>query len=167
MATTQTVTIRDTVRVLQALTGTYTGADIAAWPELDEAWTEGTTGSKSDRYWCSIGATVATATDVDIDLTSLASGPGGATVTLAEVRAVFLRNRSTNSTTLTIKGSGATNPWVAWGAALMLVPVGATFRMVSPVDASLAVSGGSKVIRITNSSGATNTYDILIIGVSA
>lgn len=167
MATTQTVTIKDTVRVIQALTGDYTGGDVAAWPELDEYWPDGTTVSKSDRFWCDIGRQVTTGANDDLDLTALTAGPGGATVNFAEVRAVFLRNRSTNTTVLTIKGSGATNPFVSWGIALLDVVVGATFRYVSPVDASLAVSGSNKVIRLTNAAGATNTFDILIIGVSA
>lgn len=165
--TMQRVKIKDTVNVLQTLSGDHSGSITAAWPELDEFWPDGTTGSESDEYWCDIGRTVLTGANADLDLTSLADGPNGATIVFAEVRAVFVRNRSTNTTKLTILGSGATNPWTAWGAATLDVVIGSTFRYVSPVDGSLAVSGSSKVIRITNAAGATNTFDILIIGTSA
>jgi hypothetical protein len=149
-------------------TDNFGGAFAMSHPLLDILWPYGTSANQFDRFWCDVGRTIASNTNDDLDLNALAAAasPSGAAVSLAEVRAILLYWRSANTTNATLQ-PGASNGWTALGASfLKTIKPGTYERMICGVDGAYPVGGSDKVLRIANSTGATATYDILIVGTS-
>lgn len=108
----------------------------------------------------------------DIDLNGALVNARGAAVNFAEVVAVLIINEqidgTLNTTNLTVGGEGSAEAQLWFAAA-------GDKEVLKPSDISLhysktgwAVAGGSTdKLRIANASGATNTYQIAIIGRSA
>lgn len=138
------------------------------------ALTDGTTADKADILFLDQRA-VATGANDDIDLAGSLSDAFGATITMAEVVAIFLINEpisgSANTTNLTI--GGGTNPFLGFlgGTTPTIGPIkpGGVF-MVAAGDAAgvgTVTAGTADILRITNSSGATANYQIAIVARSA
>lgn len=137
-------------------------------------FTDGTTANAADIVFFD-QRTVATASNDDLDLAGALSDAFGGTITMAEVVAVLVINGpitgSANTTDLTI-GAG-TNPFLGFlgGTTPTVGPIGpgGVFYIACPDAGGLgAVTGGSAdVLRIANSSGASATYQIAILGRSA
>ena len=166
---TQRVSLKEALQVAfnGASSEDFVGQLRANFPELDLLWGDGTSDDQANRFWCDASRSVLTGADDDLDLRALANGPGGATVLLAEVRALYLVASRSNTTTLTVT-KGASNGWTAPGASwTMDLKPGASIRLVDGKDGQYPTSGSDKVLRVTNGSGATATYAILAIGVSA
>lgn len=171
MANTQRFRYKEQLEVSQtpASSDNSLGRVLANFPELDLTWGSGTTGSKSDLYWCDAERELASGASEDLDLTALAAAgsPTGAAVNMAEVRALFVYAYSTNTTTLTMD-PGASNGWTALGAAWSLdLEAEVKVRLLTPKDGAWPVAADNKVLSFTNSSGAAAKYGILIVGVSA
>lgn len=140
------------------------GQLIANYPGMDVLWGNGAGDDQSNAYWCKIARTIASATNDDLDLRSLAAGPGGVTVTFAEIRAIHILMRAANTTTVTMQ-PGAADPWTALGASLLLpLEPGSRLTLINPLDGTWPVTITDKVLRLANSAGAIATYDILLVG---
>lgn len=151
------------VEYIPGSTGDSTGKLAAQHPFLDVLWGDGTTVSKFDDWWSDYNQTLATATDRDLDLRSLASGPRG-TVTFAEIRGILFKT----DTDMTLTVHPTTNPWVSLGAAFsILVGAGTSFRYLCPTDGKLPVGNTNKVLRLKNETLGTATYSIVILGTTA
>jgi hypothetical protein len=139
----------------------------ANFPELDLSWPDGTADDEADKHWCDAARSILTGANDDLDLKALANGPGGATVNLVEIRAIFVVASRNNTTTLTLT-KGAADGWTGPGAnwSLDLKP-GASLRLCDGKDGQYPTGAADKVLRVTNGAGATATYAILIVGVSA
>lgn len=151
------------VRYMPADTDDFTGALLAQLPKLDILWGNGTGTGQFDEWWTTYQEGLPTAQNDDWDLRALTGGPKGNPANFAEVRAIFMF--SDTDLTLTV---GAANPWTALGAAFtMKVFAGEFLRIVCPTDGKMPTTPTDKVLRVTNASGATATYSMLILGTTA
>lgn len=137
-------------------------------------FTSGTTANKIDLLYMA-ERTVASATNDDIDLAGVLTDPLGNTITNAEIVAVVVinqqRNGTANTTNLTIGGgSNAFEGFVgATGDTIGPIRPGGMFVLCNPDASGLGTVTASTadILRIANSSGASNTYQIAIFGRSA
>lgn len=170
MARQQVVEFREVldIRRVPDTTEDFIGDEKPRTPTIDERWQSGTDANESDLVANDFALSIAASGTESFDLNSLAKGPGGATVVFAEIRAIFIRARSTNGSTVTVDPN-ASNGWTALGASFSLsLPAGMLVRLWSPADGSLPVSGSDKVLDFTNDDGAAAAIiDVTIIGVSA
>lgn len=136
--------------------------------------TDGTTANKADILFMD-QRTVASATNDDIDLAGVLTNAFGATITAAEVVALFVINApqtgAANTTNLTI-GNEGTNAFEGFlsadGTIGPIRPGG--FVMVGAGDAAglgTVTAGTGDLLRIANSSGASATYQIAILARTA
>lgn len=155
---------KDSLFVSQSISGDYGGgAYQSGFPDFDQYWSSGTGSSQADLFWEDIGVTLATATTRNLDLRALTSGPGGSTVDMREIRYFAMRCRDF----ALLIAKGAANGFTGFGSAFSLViPAGMWFRLVDPTDGKVPTGAADKVLDITNSSGSTATYDLLIVGTS-
>jgi hypothetical protein len=149
--------------------GDYAGAIRDAFPELDVIWGDGTSDNQADRFYYDERSLAGAAAET-LDLTALTPGPGGSTITLAEVRFFAIHCPSTNTDDMQIKGAAATN-WSAFFSGstdhIKLAAGTTTYFIVNAIDGSYAVAAGSKSFTITNAAAATaGTYKILLVGPS-
>lgn len=137
---------------------------------LTKSFASGTTANKIDIAYMA-ERTVATATNDDIDLAGVLADALGTTITAAELVGIFIVNEqldgTANTTNLTI-GAG-TNPFVGFlgGTTPTLGPIGpgGCVLLMSPTATGLGTitAGTGDILRIANSSGATNKYKIAIL----
>lgn len=141
--------------------------------EYMDILTEGTTVGKFDLVYTA-ERTVTTGANDDIDLSGVLVSPLGTSVVAAEIVALLIinrqRNGTANTTNLTI-GAGA-NPWIgALGATHTIGPIrpGGVVMLAASDAAGLgAVTAGTgDILRVANSAGASNTYQIAILGRTA
>jgi hypothetical protein len=131
---------------------------------------DGTGANQADLVYAA-ERTVASATNDDIDLAGVLTDAFGATITSAELVALLVINEqadgTANTTNLTL--GGAANPVPGFGSALWPISPGGFFEMVSPGAAGLATVTASTgdLLRVTNSSGATAKYKILLLARSS
>ena len=129
----------------------------------DFVWPDGTVLNTSDQVYADIGVTLATATTRNLDLRSLVT-PLGAAQIFAEVRLIMIRCRDY---ALTFE-DGAANGWTGLGNGWKLIPPAGTWLcLANASDGRLPTTASDKVIDITNASGSTATYDIIIVGTTA
>jgi len=113
--------------------------------------------------------TVADGANDDIDLAGVLTDAFGATITAAEVIAVMIINRKkngqANTTNLTL--GGGSNPITGFSTAV-LKPGDMLLMSATTATGLFAVTGGSADnLRIANSAGAQNKYQIAILARSA
>ena len=138
------------------------------FPSLDVLFQEGTGANQVDV--CIFDTVTLAASGVtNLDLQAL-TGADGASKSLAEVRAILIRNRSGNSSKLTLSPN-STNGWTSFlqdATDVADVPVGFTLVLIGGTDGALTVGASNKVLDITNTDGSNAaTYDIMIAGTSA
>lgn len=157
-------------------------SSIEAWPARFNpvlnhlhSLTSGTGQDQADIFYFS-ERTVASATNDDIDLVGSLADIYGDTVSPAEIVGFFVINQqadgTANTTNLTI-GAGS-NPWQGWieGTTKTIAPIrpGGIFAIYNP-DGDGAwgnlAAGTADILRIANSSGASNTYVFGLIARSA
>lgn len=138
------------------------------------ALTDGTGANQADIIFCDV-RTVNSASNDDIDLAGVLSSAFGSTITFAELVGLVIINApasgAANTTNLTI-GVGS-NPFLGFfgGTSPTLGPIrpGGVFLLASPDAAGIGTvaAGTGDILRVANSSGASATYQIGIIGRSA
>jgi hypothetical protein len=119
--------------------------------------------------------TVTTGANDDLDLAGVLTNAFGATITAAELVAVFIinapRSGAANTTNLTI--GGGSNPVVGFlgGTTPTVGPIRpGGFFCIGAGDAAgigAVTAGTGDILRITNSSGASATYQIAILARNA
>jgi len=168
-----------TATIVAALTAKQTGGNDFSGDNFTPAMrqtisiTDGTGANQGDLLFLDQRA-VATAANDDIDLSGVLADAFGATITAAELVAVFVINApisgAANTTDLTI-GAGS-NPYIGFlGAAHTIGPIkpGGMF-MIGAGDAAgigAVTAGTGDILRIANSAGATANYQIGIVARSA
>jgi hypothetical protein len=113
--------------------------------------------------------TLASATGEDLDVSGALSALFG-TAVFAKVKAVVIVAAAANTTSLTVSRP-ASNGLLLFGAAsdaLAAIKPGGGFAFWDPSLAGIAVTAGTAdLLTITNSSGASADYYVLILGTSA
>lgn len=161
--------LRTTLRTLwswvqsDATEATRTAA--SKFADLDVLWPSGTGSSQADRVLATYSNAIAGGATETIDLASFVDALAATGQSMAEVRAIRFRP----STTAMSLAPGASNGWTGLGADFKVtLPIGTLFELVNATDGRLPITGSSKTIAITNTSGGTaGSYDLEIIGVSA
>jgi len=114
--------------------------------------------------------TVTTGANDDIDVAGVLSTALGTSFAAAELVAIVLVNKpetGANTTALTIGGSTAGVP--GYTSAVESISPGGMYMVVSPDAAGIATVTGvtGDILRVTNGSGASNTYQIALLGRTA
>lgn len=184
------MTIAATVRV--ELKGTYTDSQTGAGETGQVAsipietlinsgafatLTDGVGANQADKWWASEGRALVTETDEDIDLFdfgSLNTGAGagldalGQALSLADIVAILVRNRSTSAGNLLVGGEGSTAAWNslfnADDEAKIVLPPGAIFLACSPSNTAWAVADSSNHLLTMGAPAGAVTYDIYLLG---
>jgi len=144
-------------------TNAFTGRSVAQIPRIDTIWGHGNTTGLINAWWVTYQDNLASTANDDWDLRALtgAGNPEGATVTFAELRAIYLFT----NTTLTLSPHPSTNPWTALGAAFSISVKANTYsRYLCDTDRSLPVTVSDKVLRINNPGLTAATYSLAILG---
>lgn len=129
----------------------------------DFVWPDGTVVNTADQVYADVGVTLATATTRNLDLRSLIT-PRGASQQFADVRLIMIRCRDYALTF----AKGASDGWTGLGSAwTMTLPAGTWFCLSNPTDGAMVTGASNKVIDITNASGSTATYDVIVVGTTA
>lgn len=137
---------------------------------LVQQFTDGTTANKVDLIYAG-ERTVASSTNDDIDVAGSLTDQFGNTITMAEIVGIIVINKqkdgTANTTDLTIGGGSNTLP--GFSSAVGTIGPGGMFIIMTP-DAGgqeTVTAGTGDILRIANGSGASNTYQITILGRSA
>lgn len=145
------------------------------------ALTSGTGDDAADRIWSDTGRAITSGANDDIDVYDLGSidigaGAGrdavGQTVTLAEVVAFLIVNKSTSTGTITVGGEGSTAAWNSpFGgsdtATFGPIKPGGFLFAYSPDDPAWAVADTSNHLLRIAASGGNVEVDVCILGRSA
>ncbi len=138
---------------------------------LIQSFTDGTTANKADLVYLS-ERTVSDGANDDIDVAGALSDALGNTITAAEIVAIIVVNKqrdgTANTTDLTIGGDGSTG-LVGFTSAVAAIGPGGAFLVMTPdAGGQTAVTASTAdILRVTNGSGATHTYQIAILARSA
>lgn len=139
------------------------------------ATVNGTAAGKADLLYAD-ERTITTGADDDIDLTGGLSDAFGVALTFVEIVAILVINApitgSANTTDLSIGGGGASSFVGFFNAVADIIgPIkpGGVFLLAASDAAGIGtvVDSTGDVLRISNSSGASATYQIVILGRSA
>ncbi len=137
---------------------------------LSQAFSDGTIANKVDRAYMA-ERTVASAANDDIDLAGVLTDALGVTITAVELVGLLILNKRAsgvaNTTNLTIGGS--TNGVPGFTTAGHVVKPGGAFLLMNPDATGIATVTDftGDILRITNGSGASNTYQIGVLARSA
>lgn len=129
----------------------------------------GTTANNIDLVYVA-ERTVASGANDDIDVSGSLTSALGTSFVAAEIVGIILVNKpevGSNTTALTIGGSTAGIP--GYTTAVETISPGGLYAVVSPDAAGISTVTATTgdIIRVTNASGAENTYQIAILARSA
>lgn len=132
--------------------------------------TTGTGAGQADKIFADT-RTISASSNDDLDLAGVLVDALGATITLARVKALFVRASAANTNTL-IMGGGASNPvtTILGGTTptLTIRPGGVFFLAATEATAYAVTAATADILRFTNGgAGSSVTYDVVIIGSSA
>ena len=135
------------------------------------SWETGTGASQADLVWADQARSINATTNDDLDLAGGLTDGLGATVTMARLKLIYIKNNETTAGRVIQLGGSATNPVsTLFGATpdYLTIPPGGIFCLAVPDATAFAVTGGSAdTIRIRNPNASAITYDIILIGASA
>lgn len=150
--------------------------------EENLAWPDGTAVSKANEMWTDDAGSVAAAAHVNLDLfaavqVDAAGATTGRTVSFAKVKALFIRN--TSAANYLVIGGGTdgaaaadawidavgTEGWLLADSDLLHLPAGGCLLMEFP--SGVTVTDGSSHILHLGGITSTQTYEIIIIGLTA
>lgn len=173
------MTVSAQLDVTLALTNTATAVlgKSAAWRgeiASSVALGDGTGASEFDLLYAA-ERTVASASNDDIDLSGVLTDALGATITAAEIVGIVIVNKRANGTanTTSLTVGGGSNPFTGFlgGTTPTITKIGpgGMFVLISPDATGLGTvaAGTGDILRVANSSGASATYQIAILGRSA
>lgn len=139
----------------------------------------GTSANQADRIWQDNARFLASGGTFDLDLydfgtEDIGGGAGrdalGQTITLAEVVALLVVNKSISTGSLLVGGKGTAAAWTSPFSSntdkITLKPGGAKL-LYAPTDPAYAVVDSTNHILKFEASGGTCTYDVAVLGRSA
>jgi len=139
--------------------------------------TDGTTAGKFDRAYMAERTLASAATD-SLDVAGGLTDAFGASITMVEIAAIFILNKPrlstevANTTDLTLFGGSNPFPGILGGTTPTIGPIkpGGFAMLAAGMHASgigAVVAATGDIVRIVNGSGASNKYQIGILGRSA
>jgi hypothetical protein len=119
------------------------------------------TTAQADLLWADSRSLAASATE-NLDLAGGLTSAFGASLTFAEVTAIYFVNTGTTAITLGNVTNGIVGPF---GAATHSLTIGGGDVLVLTNRAGWTITAGTAdLLKVANAAGATGTYDIVIIG---
>lgn len=130
--------------------------------------TNGTGLNQANNSW-SDRRSLATGANEDLDVSGSLTNALGVTVVFTKIKSITIQALSTNTTNITVTRPAANGvPFLAAAGDGFVLTPGGCFTLTNPSDAGIAVTAATgDLINIANSAGATGSYDIVIVGVSA
>lgn len=128
---------------------------------------DGTAANKADLVWHD--RRTLDSTSEDLDLAGSLTDAFGNTVTFANIRAIAIKNRETDTGYDLAVGGAASNQFVNWVAdSSDIVNIGpdGVFLLYSPVDGYDVTADTGDTLKIDAGSNSV-TYDIVVIGTTA
>ncbi len=127
--------------------------------------TNGTAANQFDLVYVA-ERTVSSASNDDIDVAGSLSSAIGTSIAAAEIVGIVIVNKpesGANTTSLTIGGS--TNGIPGYTSAVEAISPGGIFMAISPDASGLATvtADTGDILRVTNGSGASNTFQVAIL----
>lgn len=169
-----TAKIKASLSVSQQGNNAFGGPHWSAEMDFLQSFADGVTAGKANLAYMA-ERTVASGANDDIDLAGVLSDALGVVITAAELVALVIINKAKdgtpNTTALTIGGGtnpvsgylGGTTPTIAnIGEGGMILLVDPTAAGLSPI-----VAGTGDILRVANSAGASNKYQILVLARNA
>lgn len=138
--------------------------DVSAAVTLDN----GTGANQADRVFTDTRTVTTGATD-SLDVAGSLTDAFGATITMARVKALYIKSASTNTTDLqlTRPASNGVPLFAATSDAIVIKPGGVFFWAAPDATAIPVTAATADLINIVNGAGASAVYDIVIVGASA
>lgn len=135
------------------------------------SWETGTGASQADVIFADQSRSLTATTNDDFDLAGALTDGLGASVAMARLKLIYVKNNETTAGRVLQIGGSASNPIsTLFGATAdyIIVPPGGIFLLAVPDATAFAVTAGSAdTIRIRNPNASTITYDVIFIGASA
>jgi hypothetical protein len=162
-----------TTKVLLKIVGTYldsTALDTAQgtisyiFQPTDMA--SGTAASQADVLWAD--KRTLDATSETLDLAGMLEDAYQDTATFANVRAIYIGNKSTTSGEVLTIGGATASAWAGWvGDSSDTIPIGPSgcHLLYSPIDGYAVTATTGDLLKV-DAGTATITYEIIIIGTS-
>jgi hypothetical protein len=128
---------------------------------------QGTAANQADKV-AQLLLSIGTGATNNLDLAGGVTDVFGVTTTFVKCKGLRIKNRSTNTTAITI-GNG-TNPFVGWfGAAAhtVILEPGDEIWLFSPGAGKTVTASTGDILKIVNASGATAEVEVDVIGTSA
>lgn len=144
------------VRVVPTWTDPLDLVDVVDRTTIAETLTlaDGTAAGQADCYWKDVRTVAASTTDtVDLTALSLDVYGGTDTISIANARLIYVKNRST-----TVALSYAV------GAEAVAVRPGGVFLWYAPSNATAAAYSATE-IRVTNAGASAVDYEVVVVGV--
>ena len=129
--------------------------------------TSGTGDNQADVLWVDQRTVGDGATD-SLDLSGSLTDAFGATVTLVDVKGIYIRSANANTTNLSVGGNanGLIN-WISAATDQVQVQPDGLFLLSAPNTGYAVTAATGDVLDVVNAAGATALYDIVIWGTSA
>lgn len=128
----------------------------------------GTAANQADLVWGD-QRTLGASANEDLDLAGSLTGMLGGTLTMAKLKAVFVKAASgnTNNVVVTRPAANGVPLFAAASDAISVLP-GGTFMWVAPGAGITVTAGTGDLINFSNSGAGTSvTYDVVFVGTSA
>lgn len=128
------------------------------------ALTNGTGSGEANAYWRDVVTIAASGTaSIDLRALTLKAFAGTGTLSLASVKAICIRNRST-SASLSV-GVSTTNRWT--GLAAGSITVAGSGCLYATNGGGWATSASDKVLAITNNGATAADVEVVVVGVKS
>jgi hypothetical protein len=169
MATVLTPRIKTTITGTKVKTSDKEVAPVTLNAVLDYAFTNGTGNDQVDLMY-SDSVTLTTAANTEIDLAGvIADASFGDVLTFATIKAIMIVSTLDANKVLTV-GGAASNAFESWvtaaGDSLKIMPGGALV-LIAPNTGYAVTAGTGDLLKVTNASGGSSTFDIYVFGTSA
>lgn len=127
------------------------------------SYTDGTGDGKALGYYATSG-TITSGSNLDIDLSGVLTNAFGASVVMAKIKAILIRNKATTTAYNLLMGGSATNPvsTILGGTtpSLKIGPKGMAL-LNNPLDGHVVTAGTADILRLT-ASGGNIDYELVI-----
>lgn len=128
----------------------------------------GTGNNQADRVF-SDRRTLASAANEDLDLSGSLADPIGGSAVFVKIKAILIKSLQANTTNLTVKPASSNGFTGPFGAAThtLTIPPGGTVALFAPVAGWAVTAGTADLFNVANASGASASYEIVVVGTSA
>lgn len=166
-ADTLTATVSAAIQATFVKAGDLSNAKDVLTKSIQKEFTSGT-GNNQANLEFQDQRTLGDGANESLDLAGSLTDPFGATLTFVKVKALLIENLSTTQT-LTV-GAGGVNSFINWvgdASDTIKIPPGGFHVQCAPLAGFTVTADTGDLLKVTNSAGASCTYNVIIIGTSS